>query len=359
MIKPSDSAVFRPYLAVKQQAGYVLLLTLVFIVILSLSVGFFAQKIDIARTLAKNSQARADTEIQIHNQLNSMLYRLAVVRPSMAGIGAGQELIRVDNQPYQAADGIIVRVMDQRGLQSLRYIDPLRLARLLGEFGVPQSKQTPLIEALQDYIDADSDRRLNGAEAPQYAAADLPPPANQPLDDVKQLKQVYGWREQTQLWQSDAFTRLLTTAPVAGINPNAAPAQILATLPNVDLTLADTLVRYRQKNPIDFQLMSQLTGMNGMQMQFTVFPFPSTFLRLTFSCVCPHPVMQYNVVLTPNSNEAPWHFERVSQQDALSPQEPHIQHAQNAEKALTQRAPIDQLPPIVNSPPVQTNLFSP
>lgn len=356
MIKPSNFAAFKQNPAVKQQAGYVLLLTLVFIVILSLSVGYFAQKIDIARTIAQKSQERADAAIEIHNQLNRMLYRLAVVRPSMAGIGLGDHVVRVDNQPYQAADGIIVRVMDQRGLLSLRYIDPLRMARLLGEFGVPQSKQTPLIDALQDYIDADNDRRLNGAEAPQYAAADLPPPANAPLDDVKQLKQVYGWREQTQLWQGDAFTRLLTTAPVAGINPNAAPPQILATLPNVDLTLADTLVRYRQKQPIDFQLMSQLTGMNAMQMQFTVFPFLSSFLRLTFACACPHPVMQYNVALTPNNNEAPWYFERVSQQDALSPEEPNTQ---NAETAPTQPTPKKPLPPIDNSPPVQTNLFAP
>lgn len=355
MIKPTLLCCCVKLSVAKRQAGYVLLLTLVFIVILSLSVGYFAQKVDVARELVDKSKQRANVSVQIHNQLSSMLYRLAVVRPSMWGIGEGDNSLRVDNRPYQSENGLIVRVMDQRGLLSLNFIDPLRTARLLGEFGVPQSKQTPLIEALQDYVDPDNDRRLNGAEAPQYAAADLPPPTNAPLEDVEQLKRVYGWRAQTTLWQGDSFTRLLTVSLVPGINPNAAPAPILATLPNVDMTLAQTIIHYRQKIPLDYALMSQLTGMTGAQMQFSVFPFPSSYLRLEFSCACPHPVMQYNVVLSPSSDLAPWHFEGVSQLNAFLPR-PVLT---NAKSTRTEPTPIKQLPPIVNSPSVTTHLFSP
>ncbi len=330
-----------------RESGYVLLLTLVFIVIISLSIGYFAQKVDLARELTAKAQARADASFNIHNQLNQMLYRLAVVRPSFSGIGQGNTAIQVDNRPYQVGD-LTVRLMDQRGLMSLRFIDTPRMARLLGAFGVPLDQQTALIEALQDYIDPDNDRRLNGAEAPQYAAAGLPPPANEPLRDVNQLRRVYGWAAQKQLWQDNQFTQLLTVASVSGINPNAAPAAILATLPNIDQALAQSLIHYRQTKPIDYQVMSQITGLSAMQMQFLVFPFPSSYLRIEIACACSHPVMQYNVVLTPASAEAPWHFSRIAMQDASWPP-----------NNPTPPKSIEQLPKIVNSPPVTSNIFSP
>ncbi len=324
-----------------RQQGFVLVTTLVFIVISLLAVGYFAEKVDRARDLTAQARARSEAGLAMHSSLHAMLYRLAVVRPSLYGFGLPPNALRVDNHPY-AHGNITLQLMDQQGLMSLRFVDRLRMERLLALFGVPLEQHPLLIDSLEDYIDADDLRRINGAEAPQYRARGLPAPANVPLRNTTELLNVMGWREQSGLWQDERFAQLLTTARVTGINPNAAPEEILATLPRVDREIAQSLIRFREQQPLDNTLIAQLTGMNAEQMQFTIFPFPSRHLQLTLSCACPHPAIQYNIHLTPMSELAPWSFEGVRLKAAGAPP-----------------PTTTPLPKLVETPPLSAGAFSP
>lgn len=304
-------------IAVRQQ-GYVLLMTLVFIVVITLVVGYFSHKVDQALEIIATAKNKADASLSLHSELNKLLYRLSVVRATFKGIGKAPDVMRVDGRPY--GDGSTwVQLRDQRGLISLRYPDRARMDRLLGEFNIPVDERSILFDSLEDYIDSDNLRRINGAEAPQYQARRMAPPSNRPLRTVAELRHVYAWADQNRLLSDPDFLELFTTMPVTGINPNAAPPEVLATLPRIDRQIAKQLVGYRQQQPITQAILAKLTGLTFLQMQFLVFPFPSKYFRVTLSCSCPHPVMEYNVALSPRSNLAPWHFESVGQLDARPP----------------------------------------
>lgn len=328
----------------RQQEGYVLLMTLVFLTIITLAVGYFGHKVSEARQLVSSARDKAESGLALHSQLNAMLYRLAVVRPTRDGIGKPPHVMRVDNRAYaDTQTHVDVRLMDARGLISLRYPSRTRLERLLGEYGLPVDKQDQLYDTLKDYTDPDNLRRINGAEKPQYEARHMAPPTNRPLRSVLALRRVYGWADQSKLMNDRDFMQLFTIMPVPGINPNAAPVPVLATLPRVDRQLAKQLVKYRQNQPLESGVMGELTGLTPMQMQFTVFPFPSKFFRITLSCdSCSYPAMQYNVALTPTSSRAPWHFASVRRLDAQKPK----RHPQ-------------PLPKVVPFKPVSTGALSP
>ncbi len=300
---------------VSRQSGYVLIITLVFIVVITLAVGFFSSKVRIAMGLVAKAQQRSQISLAMHSSLNSMLYHLAVVRRTPYGIGPPPHTTRVDGHRYR--DGkVTYQLNDQRGLVSLRFPRQSQIEHLLTEFGVPESVQPALYAALSKYIAAPQSGFLAHADTTQYSAAALPPPAHRPLYSVAELRNIYGWATQKQLWKDDRFQRQLTTAMVTGLNPNAATAPVLATLPWVDSKMAQALITYRLHQPITLDVMSQITGLDTLQMQYLIFPFPSKYYRLTLACACSHPRVQYNIVLTPLSNIAPWNLASIGYYNA-------------------------------------------
>jgi hypothetical protein len=55
---------------------------------------------------------------------------------------------------------------------------------------------------LQDYLDSDTLKRLNGAEAFDYAGTDLPPPRNAALLSRDELWRIKNWPEIKAAWQA-------------------------------------------------------------------------------------------------------------------------------------------------------------
>lgn len=297
-----------------RQRGYVLIVTLIFIVVITLAVGFFSRKVEMALNLVAKAQERSQTQLAMHSALSAMLYRLAVERRTKYGIGIPPQTMRIDDRPYRQGK-LTLQLIDQRGLVSLRYPKRAMIERLLTAFGVPENRQAALYTALTNYIETPAGF-LSRNETTRYTAVGLPPPAHRPLYSVAELKQVAGWAKQSSLWKNDRFRRQLTTTAVSGINPNAASATVLATLPWVDDPTARALIAYRQHRPITQSIMSRITGLSIMEMQFTIFPFPSNTFRLTLSCACSHPRLQYNIALTPLSSIAPWKLESIGYYNA-------------------------------------------
>lgn len=86
-----------------------------------------------------------------------------------------------------------------------------------------------LTDALLDWRDADSVPRPVGAEQDWYAARGLRAPRNGPLADITELRLVRGFDSA----RVERFRPLLTTRGTAQIDLNAAPPQVLATLPGI------------------------------------------------------------------------------------------------------------------------------
>lgn len=96
----------------------------------------------------------------------------------------------------QTSDGpVIVVLQDVSGLPSLNTPLQAGLDQLLIQAGAEPREANQLVRRLADYVDADSIRRLDGAEARDYSLRRMTPPTNSPLRSYNELSQVMGWPE--------------------------------------------------------------------------------------------------------------------------------------------------------------------
>lgn len=137
--------------------------------------------------------------------------------------------LRMDGAHYIAASGAHVALQDEAGLIPLSYPVNSPIPVLLRAAGVPRAEHSALWDALIDYTDADSLRRLNGAEAPAYEKAGLAPPPGRPLIAVRELWRVYGWAAlDTQAKERiDAWS---TTGYGGPLNLNTVPEPLLRSI---------------------------------------------------------------------------------------------------------------------------------
>jgi general secretion pathway protein K len=105
----------------------------------------------------------------------------------------------------------------------------IRLLQALGDASLSLDDAMVLTERITDFIDADTDRRLEGAEGPDYRYASFPYlPANQPLASVSELRAVQGMTATVY----DALAPLVTVWPVASsrLNILTCPLAVLQAL---------------------------------------------------------------------------------------------------------------------------------
>lgn len=101
-----------------------------------------------------------------------------------------------DGRPYRfALEGyeVEVAVQDETGKFDLNVVSIAHFSQLLQVLGVELERAEAIAAAVVDWRDGDDLLSLNGAEAPQYAAAELPyAPRNQPFLGVAELQLVLG-----------------------------------------------------------------------------------------------------------------------------------------------------------------------
>lgn len=305
-----------------RQGGFVLVLTLWVLVIVAMAAGYFAERVARSVELAQQSGQNTRAMIDMAGTRAEILYRLSTTTMTEYGLGRGNTAIYLDNRPYQGEGNTLVRIQDTRGLLNLNLTDDGRLNRFLGLMGVEAEQRSHLIDTLRDYTDADSLHRLNGAEDGEYQAQNLPPPANRDLVTPWQAKRIIGWRTAPQLWQNDRLVNLATTSQSMGLNPNTAPAEVLATLPGVSEDIAQFILTQRKLLPFTYE--GQITQITAVPLNLPIgvgiIVIPSDTLRITQSTQGRPWAIQYNIKLTPNNKDAPWrtdYYSRVStaQQD--------------------------------------------
>lgn len=328
-----------------KQQGFVLVLTLWVLVIVAIAAGYFSERVARAIQLAQQSRQNTDAVIDMAGTRAEILYRLGTTSLTEYGMGRGNTTIQLDNRPYQGQGNTVVRLQDNRGLLNLNLVDDDRLQRFLGLLGIAAEQRGHMTDTLRDYIDADSLHRLNGAEKDAYLAQGLPSPSNNKLVTPWEAKRIMGWRNVPQLWDKGRLAELTTTSMSVGINPNTAPAEVLATLPGVTEEIAQVIIARRKLSPFTHE--GQLVELTQMPLSLTFGPgvivIPSDAIRITQSTQGLPWAIQYNISLTPNGKDAPWRTDYYSRISA-----PRLEGS---------RTDLPELPPRSTAPPDKAPAF--
>jgi general secretion pathway protein K len=115
---------------------------------------------------------------------------------------------------------------------------------MFASIGLEEDEAARLTDAVLDWRDADSFKRPNGAEEPEYRAAGLPyKPANAPFQAIEELQLVLGMRP-------EIYRRIEPMITVysrqAGVNPQLASRDVLLAIPGVGVDQADQYIALRE-----------------------------------------------------------------------------------------------------------------
>lgn len=144
-----------------------------------------------------------------------------------------------------AFDGMAVTVsfVDESARIDINTANTALLLGALRRAGLDEEEASRLLDAIQDWRDADGLRRPNGAEEPDYTAAGLPGrPANQLFQSIEELQLVLGMRAETYQRLSNMIT-VFSRQP--GVNPHLASRETLLSIPAMTEEAVDEYLALR------------------------------------------------------------------------------------------------------------------
>ena len=180
--------------------GAVLLVVLVVVMVLSAMLIQFIEK-GLVEISAEGHYVRRDRlRIEAYSALETTIGVLADYIAVDGGLstpaqGWGKPL---EIAEYVPREGLTVRISfsDENGKLPLSTIDEGTLYLLFNEMGFPAEEGLTLTSSLLDWIDADDETRIEGAESDLYSSAEWPYVAgNQPIRKLSELSVVEGFRE--------------------------------------------------------------------------------------------------------------------------------------------------------------------
>jgi general secretion pathway protein K len=221
-----------------RQRGVALIIVLWIITLLMVIAASFIQTMRTDVNVVANSLVRVKSEALADAGLQRALYELA--KPQNID---GRWTTDGSSREWLYRDIVVnITMQDETGKIDInRAADALMRGLLLSQ-AVPEEDATKLVDAIADWRDADSNRRLKGAEAPEYTAAGLSyGPANALFQSTEELKLVVGMTP-------EIFTRIAPLITIfsgqPGINEQVATREVLRALPNVnDEQIDDYLTR--------------------------------------------------------------------------------------------------------------------
>ena len=170
--------------------------------------------------------------------INQTAYFLSIPDPQIRWIPDGRSY-----QVHFNEAEIEVKITDESGLVDLNVADQGMLTELFIGAGVEPDPAAALAAAIQDWRDPDDLVSPNGAEANEYAAADLTwGPKDAPFDMVSELLQVLGM-------SPSLYRRIERSVTVYGgqSRPNLAfaPVEVLMAIPGMTPEMAQQLIEAR------------------------------------------------------------------------------------------------------------------
>lgn len=215
--------------------------------------------------------------------------------------------LAVDGSAYRGLGDVDFAVQDEAGLLSFFWPDPIHIDGLLSRLGVVP-EQLPIVrDSLLDFIDKDSLRRLQGAEASEYAREGKDAPPNRRLLHLSELLRIAGWQD-LPLAIRDRMLNYGTVHYVGALNINAVPAALLATVAPGCVQQCQALIDARALAP--FQSSRDVLARAGVMLPgedgFDYRYAPSEVVFLTFWDER-GAAWRIHVTLTPlTDHAAPW-----------------------------------------------------
>jgi general secretion pathway protein K len=208
--------------------GVALIIVLWIITLLIVIAASFIQTMRTDVNVVANSLSRVKSESLADAGLQRALYEL--YKPQNI---EGRWNTDGSSREWQYRDvSINITMQDETGKIDINRANDQLMRGLLLSQGVPEDDVPKLVDAIADWRDADSNRRLKGAESAEYTAAGLSyGPANALFQSVEELKLVLGMTP-------EIYARLAPLITVysgqPGINEQVASREVLRALVNVN-----------------------------------------------------------------------------------------------------------------------------
>jgi type II secretory pathway component PulK len=198
-----------------------------------------------------------------------------------------------------------VQVQDLRGLVFLNRPPEDRLAGLLLICGAAPADTSRLVDSLLDYVDSDGLKRLNGAEAFDYAGADLPPPRNAALLGRDELWRVKHWPSIKQVWRDNQCAGEVTAHGDGQFNRNTASLRALRA-DGLDEVAAKAQVNAREGGLTDLTLQTVKGAEASSPFGFAGGGRVGPGVRLTHAARWVEWSLESELELTPSREGGPW-----------------------------------------------------
>ncbi len=309
------------------QGGFVLATTLWIVAAVALLAALFHGYIERQVEQAAALQQRVRESFALEATAETVRYLIATRRTTSAGLTlrlgdqggylnpegfldtspVGGEL-RLDGSVYQGMGEIRFSIQDmagQIGLNSPTAPDLLRqiLGRQLG-----RQQALELTAALEDYIDENRRRRINGAESDEYLMAGLDAPTNWYLRSDSELETVLGWRDVLRSEWGPFWRRNAGVSFSSVLNLNTASEELLAEMLYIDASQARELIAARREYPFkSLRGVSNALGTTDSRWLEPMFRFyPAKDLTLKLWCERCNWISVENLQLTENGFYGPW-----------------------------------------------------
>ena len=263
---------------VRREGGFVLVLVLAMLVVLSLLAGSIAATTSRLLEQATQRERGMQDQLDMASTRATVLYLIGTQRLTVGGltvdnlVSFGEDGVRPSQSPADiegnglllpvgteiAMDGRAYRgignarfaIQDENGLFAVNWNSPARLERLLAQGGVPRPVPAPaLFNRLMDYQDRDDFYRLDSMEADGYRRMGMLAPTNLPVATPMELLRVPGWEEALSFLSPVEVSDTLTVEAVSVLNVNTAPARVLRTIAGVDEARAARAIAFRKMQP--------------------------------------------------------------------------------------------------------------
>lgn len=221
------------------QRGVALILVLWLVTLLSVVASAFALSVRRESVLLRTTRDHSEARALLDGALQYAWLRLHVPESHGRWLsnGAVYEVV-------YGAGRVRLELRDEAGKVNLNLVKEPMLISLFTAIGLSSSEAARLTDAVADWRDSDELRRLNGAEAEDYRLAGREfGPRNRPFEAVEELRAVLGMTPD--LYQHVA-PWLTVHSGQAGIDPRAAPPDLLLALPGVDAGMLDALAGGKQ-----------------------------------------------------------------------------------------------------------------
>ncbi len=221
--------------APSRQRGIALVLVIWIAILLLVIASSFIVERRAEVLVVRNSASMARAEAVADAGVNRALFE-------MYRIGAPADQWKRDGTAYDwTFDGAAVKVeiRDESAKIDINVAADLLLRGLLVSVGVADDEAAKLVDAIADWRDADSLRRPNGAEEPEYRAAGLTyRPAN-----AEELQLVLGMRPEIYRRIAPLIT-VFSRQP--GVNTQAAVREVLLAIPGMTSEVVDDYIARRE-----------------------------------------------------------------------------------------------------------------